>query len=937
VKGGSRAVGRDAELAAVGEGLRADAPHPVVICGEAGIGKTTVWEAALERASAAGFRALVARPSESESQLAYSALNDLLADVLDGLLPELPPPRAHMLRVALLLEEPGHVLASPRAVAFAVLDGLRMLVRQGGPVLVAVDDAQWLDPASATALGFALRRLAGGEGIAALLSCRVERGTVVEQFLTADGPIRIELGPLSLGAVLRIVRESLGRSVPIPLMTKIHEASGGNPFYALELARRSVETGALSTPDSLAALARERLGTFPGPTVEALLEVAALADPVAGLVELEPLEPAFAAGDLVTDGERLRFAHPLLRSAVYGAATPLQRRELHRRLAMRVSGEEHARHLGLASEQPSAQVAATLTDAARGLAARGASQSAAELAELALQLSLPEDRGPAVVLAAEYRLHAGDPAGARALLEEFLRGADGDLRARALLLLAWTREDDFDMAARLCRQALAATSDGRLMAEIHGRLAEFALGQGDLTSALEQAGRAVARAERAGDTRLLVRSLSYQAHFQTLAGTVEPGLLERAICLDQALEHPHSYYGPGAMLGLRLMWADRLSEARPHLENACALAAAVGDEVARAAMLVHLAQLETRAGDWTSARGHADEAVLLSEQMGLRQIESGSCSAAAMVAALTGQVEEARATAESGLAASRAAKEVMFEAHNLAVLGFLELSLGNSARADSHLRGLPDLYARMGYGNWGVNPFLPNAIEAALRQDELVRAESFLNLLARAGRDNPWARATALRCRGLIAAAKREPRAAITALEKAAEAHECSQDPFERARTLLALGAALRRGNQRRASREKLEEARGIFGHLGAPLWEAEASQDLASLGGRPPGTTHLTASERRVAELVARGSTNKEAAALLLVSERTVATHLTHIYAKLGLRSRTELAHRLPAGGAKLRASDDAAKASCSLVSGPCPTSWPSRMSPIARRQSQP
>jgi DNA-binding NarL/FixJ family response regulator len=911
--------GREAELAAVVEGLRADAPM-VVIRGEAGIGKTTVWEAALEWARARGFRALVARPTESESQLAYGALNDLLADVLDGLLPQLPPPRARMLRVALLLEEPGHVLVSARAVAFAVLDALRLLVRHGGAVLVAVDDAQWLDPASAAALGFALRRVGDGDEVAALLSCRAEQGTVVERFLAADRPIRIELGPLGLGALFRIVRERLGRSVPIPLMTKIHEASGGNPFYGLELARRSVETGALSTPDSLAALARERLAALPGPTVEALLEVAALADPVASMVELEPLEPAFAAGDLVADGERLRFAHPLLRSAVYGAATPRQRRELHCRLAMRVSGEERARHLGLASEQPSAQVAATLTDAARDLAARGASQSAAELAELALQLTPPEDRGPAVVLAAEYELRAGDPARARALLEEFLPGADGDLRARALLLLAWTREDDFDIAAGLCRQALAATSDERLLAEIHGRMAEFALGQGDLTSALEQAGQAVARAERADDVGLLVRSLSYQAHFQTLAGTVEPGLLQRAICLDQTLEHPHSYYGPGAMLGLRLMWADRLCEARSYLEDACARAAAVGDEVARAAMLVHLAQLETRAGDWASARVHADEAVLLSEQMGLRQIESGSCSVAAMVAALAGRVEEARATAEAGLAASRAAKEVMYEAHNRAVLGFLELSLGSSAGADSHLRGLPDLYARMGYGNWGVNPFLPNAIEAALGQDELVRAESLLTLLARAGRDNTWARATALRCRGLIAAAKRDSRAAITALEQAVEAHERSQDPFERARTLLALGTALRRGNQRRAAREKLEEARGIFDHLGAPLWEAQTSRDLASVGGRPPKTTDLTACERRVAELIARGSTNKEAAALLLVSERTVATHLTHIYAKLGLRSRTELAHRLPAGGSKLRAFDDAATASRGLVSAPCP-----------------
>jgi DNA-binding NarL/FixJ family response regulator len=856
-----------------------------------------------------GFRALVARPAGSESQLAYSALNDLLAGCIDGLLPRLSLARARMLRVALLLEEPGHIPVGSRAVAFALLDALRLLVRRDGMLLVAVDDVQWLDPASAAALGFALRRLVGGGRVAGLLSCRAERGTVIEQSLPADRLLRIELGPLSAGALFRIIRERLGRSVPMPLLAKIHQASGGNPFYALELARRSLEAGSLSLPESMTTLARERLASFPGPTVDALLEVAALSDPAVSLVDLEPLEPAFATGDLVLAGDRLRFAHPLLRSAVYGIATPLQRRNLHGRLAMRVSGEEHARHLGLASAGPSAEVAATLTEAARSVAARGASQSAVELAELALELTPPADRARAVVQAAEYRLHAGDPAGARALLEELLPRVDGAPRARALLLLAWTREDDFDLAARLCRQALAVTSDERLLAEIHIRLAEFALGQGDLAVALEQAGQAEARAGAADDVGLLVRAMSYLAHFQTLAGTVAPGLLERAIRLEQELEHPPSYYGPPAMLGLRLMFADRLSQARPHLENACARAAGAGDEVARAPLLIHLAQLETRAGDWPRAAEYADEAMLLAEQLGLRQLQSGSCSVAAMVAAHTGRVERARALAEAGLAASRAAKEVMFAAHNLAVLGYLELSLGNPAAADGHLRGLPDLYARIGYRIVGVNLYLPNAIEAALARGELARAESLLSQLERAAADNPWARATGLRCRGLIAAARREPEVAVAALEQAAQAHERSQDPFEHARTLLALGNALRRGNQRRAARKELEQARGIFARLGAPLWEERASRDMASVSGRPPRDTDLTVTERRVAELVARGGTNREVAAHLVVSERTVATHLTHIYAKLGLRSRTELACTLPASGPKIRASDDVTK----------------------------
>jgi DNA-binding NarL/FixJ family response regulator len=811
-----------------------------------------------------------------------------------------------MLRVALLLEEPGPVPVSSRAVAFALLDALRLLVGDGEMLLVAVDDMQWLDPASAAAVGFTLRRLAGGGGVAGLLSCRTERPTVVEQTLPAERLLRIELGPLSTGALFRIIQERLGRSVPMPLLAKIHQASGGNPFYALELARRSLEAGSFSMPESVAALARERLAGYPGPTVETLLEVAALSDPMAGLVELEPLEPAFAAGDLVLEGDRLRFAHPLLRSALYEAATPVQRRNLHRRLAMRVSGEERARHLGLASQRPSAEVAATLTEAARSVAARGASQSAIELAELALQLTPPEDRAATVVLAAEYRLHAGDPAGARALLEGLLPQVDGALRARVLLLLAWTREDDFDQAARLCRQALGVTSDDRLLAEIHTRLAEFALGQGNLAVALEQARQALTCAAAAANVGLLVRSMTYLAHFQTLAGTVEPGLLERAIRLERELEHPPSYYGPPAVLGLRLMFADRLRQARPHLESACARAAEAGDELARASTLIHLAQLETRAGDWPQAAEYAEEAMLLADQLGLRQLQSGSHSVTALVAALTGRVERARALAEAGLAASRDAKEVMFAAHNLAVLGYLELSLGNPAMADGHLRGLPDLYARIGYRTVGVNLYLPNAIEAALALGESARAETLLSQLDRSAEDNPWARATGLRCRGLVAAAKREPEAAVAALQQAAQAHECSQDPFEHARTLLALGAALRRSNQRRAARETLEHARYIFARLGAPVWEERASRDLASVSGRAPCDTNLTVCERRVAELVARGGTNREVAAHLVISERTVATHLTHIYAKLGLRSRTELARTLPPGGPKVRASDD-------------------------------
>jgi DNA-binding CsgD family transcriptional regulator len=893
-----RVVGRDVELALFDPLRRGDDACAFVVSGEPGIGKTTVWRAVLQLCRSDGVAALVARPTQSEAHLAFAALTDLLDDVIVEVIAELSPPRARMLRIALLLEEPGDDPADARGVGLAVLDSLRVLARVRGRLLVAVDDVQWLDPATASALSFALRRVEDHEPIVALLSCRAGFDTSLDGWLPNTRLTHVKLGPLDVGALFRMVRERLGASVSLPLMGKIHETTGGNPFYALELARRSLELGTLALPRSLSVLAEDRLAALPASTADALLEVAALSDPVVDLVDLDALDATFAAGVLELHGRRLRFAHPLLRSAVYEAATPLQRREVHRRLAGRVAGEERARHLGLATVGPSEAVADALESAARSVAARGAAQAAAELAELAVERAPAGRRAAFAVSAAEYRLRAGDVAGARAFLEELLPGLDGELRARALVLLAWTREDDFELAGRFCEEALATTRSDRLRAEAHVRRGEFALGQGRLRLALQHARDAVVCAEAVGDSGLLVRALSYVAHFQTLAGTIEPGVLERAIELERTLERPPAYYGPGAMLGLRLMWTDRLTEARAALERAHARATGAGDEVARAALLVHLAQLETRAGNWPQARAYADEATLVAEQVGLRQIESGALSASAFLAALSGRVDEARAAAQAGQEASRGAHEVVFKAQNMAALGFLELSLGNCAAADSYLRGLPDLYAEIGYGNPGANPFLPNAIEAAIGTGDRARARGLVDQLAERGTalDDPWACATAWRCRGLLAVASDRPDEARSALERAIEEHARSENPFERARTVLTLGKLDRRRNRRRAARERLEQAQSIFTQLGAPLWTEQASSELACIGGRSASGHALTPAERRVAVLAAEGKTNREVAAELVISERTVATHLSHVYAKLGVRSRTELARQIAA-----------------------------------------
>jgi DNA-binding CsgD family transcriptional regulator len=878
-------VGRDAELAVLDEVLGSGRAQTLVISGEPGIGKTTVWEAGVARAQRAGARVLVARPTESEAGLAYAALTDLLADVADAVAPRLAPPRARMLRVALLLEEPGESPADPRAVGLAVRDTLAALAQEPGGLVVAVDDAQWLDAASLAALEFALRRLPEDAAVTTLVSRRGGGDW--------EGAVRLELEPLSVGALFRIVRERLGQPVSLPLMRRIHEATGGNPFYALELARRSVERGSLSLPRSFATAAQERLADLPEDTRASLLEVAALSDATVELVQLDTLDAAFAADVLELRGRRIRFAHPLIRSAVYAAATPAERREVHRALAGRVAGEERARHLALSTAGPSAEVAAALEEAARSVADRGAAQTAVELAELALDHTPPDGRSASTVLVASYRFRAGDPAGARALLEPLVAQLDGDALAEALILLAWTREDDFDAAARLCEQALAATGDHRLATESHLRRAEIQLAQGKLDRALEDGRQAVARADALGDPALLTRALSYLSHFQTLAGTVEPGLLERALELERSLGRTTAYYGPVTVLGLRLMCADRLGEARRELERACDAATAAGEETARAALLVHLAQVETRAGEWQRADRRAGEATLLAEQLGLRQIESGALTVTASIAALTGRVDDARAAAQASLAASRGAHDVIFEVQSAAVLGFLELSLENAPAADAHLRELPGIYRRIGYGNPGAAPSVPDAIEAAISVGDLERAQDWLAELDRDVSD-PWSRGVAARCRGLLAAAAGEKAIAQAELERAVEEHAASENVFERGRSLLALGELYRRTNQRRRARETLDAARTLFERLGAPIWAERARRELGRIGGRGPRSDTLTATEARVAELVARGRTNREVAALLVVSERTVETHLTHVYRKLGVRSRTELARRL-------------------------------------------
>ncbi|MBA3788704.1 MAG: AAA family ATPase, partial [Actinobacteria bacterium] len=452
-------IGRDDELAILADFVAGvdRLPGALVLEGEAGIGKTALWAAGVEAAEAAGYTVLAARPAEVETKIAHTVLRDLLGPSFAEVSPQLPAPQRQALEAALLLSDVG-VGADRGAIGVATLSVLRALA-SGRPVVVALDDAQWIDAPSTSALVFAVRRL-DELPVALLLAVRSADLEADLPALVAalpdDRVRRARVGPLSLGALHSLIRQRLGMTFPRPVLGRLHKTSGGNPFYALELARAlgrrggSADLGSeLPLPRSLRALVEERLFALPEETRELLVHAAALAQPSVALLEAAldtdaeaQLRPAVEAQVVEFDDTRIAFAHPLLASVLLSALSAPERRRVHNRLAEVVRDREaRARHLALATDRPDVAVADALERAATLALSRGAPDAAAELLEQARRRTPPdcaEDRRRRIVRAAEFHLEAGATTRAEELLEEALaRSPSGPLRAEALLRLSW--------------------------------------------------------------------------------------------------------------------------------------------------------------------------------------------------------------------------------------------------------------------------------------------------------------------------------------------------------------------------------------------------------------------------------------------------------------------------------------------------------------------
>ena len=914
---GSAVIGREEELAGVATFLdRATAASAaLVLVGEAGVGKTTLWRAGVEAGRERSFRVLTASPSVAETSLSFAAVGDLLGEAAPEVLAELPAPQRAALEVALLLTEAERD-PDPRAVAVAVLGALRVLGRPG-PLLVAVDDVQWLDAASAAVLGYAARRLRD-EPVGLLFAQRAAEDEPLPLGLDrAEQVSSIRVGPLTLGATHRLVRERLGVTLPRPVLRRVHETAGGNPFYALELARalplESIAAGQpLPVPGSLGELVRDRLAALPPDTQEALLVAAALSEPRLGVVEAalgrDPrpgLAKASVAAVVAVEDDRVRFLHPLLASAAYGLAADDDRRAVHRRLADAVGEpEERARHLALAADGPDEGVAAELEAAASGARARGAVAAAAELAEQAAALTPAQNDASQVrraLVTAQYRFQAGDADGARRLFEELASASPpGASRARALTELA--RVSMFQGSRRralaLVREALAHADEPPLRVAVEDRLASILVVlREDLPAAREHGLRAVEEARRMGDPVTRMRSLSTLGFISGVTGDLDAVPAgEQAVALER--EHGGFFTGtecPSFNFAAVLMWRDELDPARKVFTGVYREAAEVGDEASLAWTADNLANVEFLAGDWEAALRWANEGDELAAQTGQPGQQAYAKATIALVHACRGEVDAARAAAADGLQLS--GDEVAIGWMNARwALGLLALSHGDPAAAHEALDLACAHSEREGVGEPGTMRFVFDDVEALVSLGRIEEAERRLAFVeGHAVRlDRACGLAAAARCRGLLAAAAGDREAALKAFARALAEHDRSPNAFDRARTLLHLGATQRAAKQKRVARETLTEALASFEQLGASLWVEQAREELGRISGRAPSPDGLTPTERRVAGLVAEGMTNQDVAAVLFVSPRTVEFHLRNVFRKLGVQSRGQLARRL-------------------------------------------
>jgi DNA-binding CsgD family transcriptional regulator len=865
---------------------------------------------------------------ESEVPLEFVGLADLLEAAPSSAFDQLPALQRSALGIAVFREEISEFPVDPHTLASAVLNALRALSATA-PVVLAIDDLPWLDPPSARVLSFVLRRV-GTAPIGLVGTVRTEWAatpSLATDVMAAVPADRLTVGPLELAEIRDLVISRTSTTPSRSKMARIEELSQGNPLFALELAGApdtdptQGETAGL--PVSLSHLVLERLQTLPTETREVVLLSALTTAPTMNVIRAAALNSATAPDDLDLaeregilrrQGENITFSHPLIRSVTVADASSRQRRFAHERLA-RVIGdrEQRARHLAFATTQPDEQTAWEVEQAAEVAAARGACDTATSLARLAVRLT-PEERVDELrrrtSLEADYCFVIGDTTRACTLLEAIVDGMPaGPARAELLRRLArylthrgdpistWAARlgmaldesgDDLNLRASILVDAIFATSyvDDLAASDLYTELALDAV-------------------EAAGDQVLAAQLNAALARTALVRGEgVRQDLIERALRGPDPPVRLAVEMRPNVVIGHILRLAGDLDTARGLYEEEDARARREGVEVGLPLILGGLVQTETAAGNWDRAERLGIEATERALDSNSLLAQSYVASATALLWVCQGKIEEGRSDAQRAVELARAVGMPVFQQYAAEAVGLAELSIGDPAAAHRCLEPFVSLPYCRDFREPSLLRFVPDDVEALIRLGDLAAAidllEPFETRSIELGRVAEMVASG--RCRGLLLAARGKLDEAVVTLERAVELQAALTNPFERGRTLLLAGEIHRRARHKALAKTSLELALTIFRQLGAPLWAERAQEEINRLGlRRRPSSSELTVNEQRVADLAASGLTNSEIAARLFLSPRTVEAHLSRIYRKLGVKSRTAMSRAHLAGSGRV------------------------------------
>jgi DNA-binding CsgD family transcriptional regulator len=903
-------VGRAAEQGRI-DGLlqaaRRGESGVLVVRGEAGVGKTALLDYAV--ASATGMQVIRTRGIESESELAFSGLLEFVRPVL-AYLDDLPPPQADALRGAFALSP------STSGDPFPIYAGMLSLLAaaaEEGPLLGLIDDAQWLDRGSAEVLAFASRRLEN-EGILLLWAVRDED----EISTSPEGLDELRLKGVDPDAALELLTATSEQIGPRTAQVLV-EIAGGNPLALIELPqmltaqqRDGLETleEPLPLSPTLQRAFGRRLAELPAETRMILL-IAAASDStelatiaraweVVGL-DGSGLEPAERARLARIESGRLEFRHPLVRAAVYTGANAVDRREAHRALAeamtdARVEGRR-AWHQALAAVGPD-EAAATALEATANRARGRSSHAAARAYERAARLSSEDGaRSRRLLAAAREWEAAGRAQAARELLTEAadITADPTDLAEVELLLGRITmRDGEAKRAAELLDGGAAriTTADPERAALLLAEAADSWIAAGDLDSGLQSAKRAFELAWARGGATELAVTLRY--------GDVLGwrGEIEQAtdLWLRAAAIPPGDDLWSRCLVGEALFSAGEDERARVVLEQLVEAARSSSALGLLAYALRLLALVENRRGRLVAAAAAAAEGHELARAIGQPGEHLSHLEMLTWAEALLGRVDDCRRhLAEVSQLRARLGRE----RPGSVTAGMLKLGLGRFQDAIHEFEAaVGEAEPRVIQDAASPRSFVPGLIEAYARAGRSEEARTALEVYETEARRTarPSAIAPALRCHALIDGEESQFRLALAE-------HERWDNPFERARTQAAYGEFLRRQKRRADARAQLRSALAAFEQVGATTWAERARTELRATGERarrrePSTRGELTPQELKVAGLVCEGLTNREIAERLFLSPKTIETHLVHVFQKLEVRSRTELALALSRSG---------------------------------------